>query len=703
MRPGVGANRERRWWRLAALVGAAAVAGSGVYALWQVRHGGMAAADVVTVLGFPLTVAGFALTISALRGQDQGTAADLAAGQARTLARLVADVEGRVLTQLLGADTERITLHYSLAAARGRAARAPAAGVSVADGTVSAPGIASYYRATRPARLVITGAAGAGKTVLALQLALDLIRDRDDGDPVPLRVPLAGWDPALPLRDLLVSHLVDVYGRSPKTAANLVDHHLVLPVLDGLDEMDPLAPGGVPDPRPLRALWALARLNAYREAGTAGPLVLVCRAAHYDALPPDAALSDAARITVSPVDAPGAVAYLAARAQHPDRWRPLLDELTSHPHDLHARVLSTPWRLCLTATVYAYGGDPAELLALSTAERLDARLLSLYVPATTHVADVTGANPRGYTADQVHRWLHHLAVHLAAGPHVPSGSEIILHRLWPMAGRRRVRATDGVMAALACLLPLAVTLPLHLPGLLTATTVVVAVLTGLSCAAASHSVPLRLDLRGPSVGRSLVFALVLSLLSSVLAGAAFALIGLVTPLPIHLEAGLVIGSAMGLLVLARALTEDQSAWAVPRATIRADALAQLFVGVDLGTMAGLVTGTSHGVRTVLGVALVLAIPLGLLTDAADVLSVTTGPPPADPTPRGGAARRYLAFLLSARGTVPFRLARFLDWASAAGIMRYSGSAYQFRHRELQLWLAAHPEPLTGPGRATTRG
>jgi hypothetical protein len=30
-------------------------------------------------------------------------------------------------------------------------------------------------------------------------------------------------------------------------------------------------------------------------------------------------------------------------------------------------------------------------------------------------------------------------------------------------------------------------------------------------------------------------------------------------------------------------------------------------------------------------------------------------------------------------------------------MSYSGPAYQFRHRELQQWLATHPEPVKGRG------
>jgi hypothetical protein len=41
-----------------------------------------------------------------------------------------------------------------------------------------------------------------------------------------------------------------------------------------------------------------------------------------------------------------------------------------------------------------------------------------------------------------------------------------------------------------------------------------------------------------------------------------------------------------------------------------------------------------------------------------------------------------------RGLLPVRLGRFLDWAHAAGILRLSGTAVQFRHRELQQHLAA---------------
>ena len=58
----------------------------------------------------------------------------------------------------------------------------------------------------------------------------------------------------------------------------------------------------------------------------------------------------------------------------------------------------------------------------------------------------------------------------------------------------------------------------------------------------------------------------------------------------------------------------------------------------------------------------------------------------------GGGRRYLVFLLCIRGGLPWRLGTFLNWAYEAGHLRISGVAYQFRHRELQDWLTAHPTP-----------
>jgi len=63
---------------------------------------------------------------------------------------------------------------------------------------------------------------------------------------------------------------------------------------------------------------------------------------------------------------------------------------------------------------------------------------------------------------------------------------------------------------------------------------------------------------------------------------------------------------------------------------------------------------------------------------------------------GLAGIRYVALLLLTRtGTkrsLPRRLGKFLNWCYQAGLIRIAGGGYQFRHRELQDYLARHPQP-----------
>ncbi|WP_406486040.1 hypothetical protein [Streptomyces phaeochromogenes] len=157
---------------------------------------------------------------------------------------------------------------------------------------------------------------------------------------------------------------------------------------------------------------------------------------------------DAARINVAPVAAGDALTYLSGRALDAARWQPLLDHLATCPGGLLATVLSTPWRLCLAATVYQQDGDPAELLALPDADALHEHLLTRFIPAVTR----TVPNPRGYTTDDVHRWLHHLTTHLDPTGTLPSttpagvkATDLVLHELWPLAGRTRIRTTDALL------------------------------------------------------------------------------------------------------------------------------------------------------------------------------------------------------------------------------------------------------------------
>ncbi|KQX78540.1 hypothetical protein ASD48_35090 [Streptomyces sp. Root1310] len=62
------------------------------------------------------------------------------------------------------------------------------------------------------------------------------------------------------------------------------------------------------------------------------------------------------------------------------------------------------------------------------------------------------------------------------------------------------------------------------------------------------------------------------------------------------------------------------------------------------------------------------------------------------------ASARLALLLRTRRwtrqPLPWRLGHFLRWCYRSGLIRVAGTAYQFRHRELQDHLARHAPPRT---------
>ncbi|MFI1582849.1 hypothetical protein [Embleya sp. NPDC020630] len=125
----------------------------------------------------------------------------------------------------------------------------------------------------------------------------------------------------------------------------------------------------------------------------------------------------------------------------------------------------------------------------------------------------------------------------------------------------------------------------------------------------------------------------------------------------------------------------------PRDLVRADLGYVLAFGFAVAVAAGIIAGVvaqdasgvvervETGVLKGTGFALLAGSTFGLL--------------------RAAAGMRYLMFLLCVRvgpRALPWRLGRFLHWATGAGLMRTSGIAYQFRHRELQDWLARNPTP-----------
>nr|WP_322666197.1 NACHT domain-containing protein [Dendronalium sp. ChiSLP03b]MDZ8208991.1 NACHT domain-containing protein [Dendronalium sp. ChiSLP03b] len=91
-------------------------------------------------------------------------------------------------------------------------------------------------------KLLILGAPGSGKTTTQLELAQALVSRAEEQPDYPVSVlfNLSSWkDDRQSMSDWLVAELKSKYGVSKKLGKEWVENHQLLPLLDGLDELEP--------------------------------------------------------------------------------------------------------------------------------------------------------------------------------------------------------------------------------------------------------------------------------------------------------------------------------------------------------------------------------------------------------------------------------------------------------------------------------
>lgn len=596
-------------------------------------------------------------------------------------------------------------------------------------------------------RLLIVGEGGSGKTVMLIQLARDLLTARrteqDRNIPIPVRLSLASWDIE---RQTLKQWLIAELAKRDFPAARaelLIDNGVILPLLDGLDEMDP--PGPVDPDREPRSRQAFAAFG-----DRSRPVVLTCRTDVYEVIRESLPFEDGFVGRVAALTAGEIHTRLAEAPRVRDDWRPVLVELSRADSDVLTE-LATPWRLSIVIALYGALGDriPDPRTLIEDIRHPD-RMLARYAE---RLLDKTGRPHRlGRTLGTIGQYL----VDRQFDPREAYGERqfgfgFVVHRLWPIGGNLRPRVLSAVLSVLLWIPSLGAALwvlaqsdfssPLRITAFVT-----ILVVVGLSAwlSAIKWPHPRKIDLSrlrrragylrlAAAVGAAAVLCgvaallgrpwfgcglavgyvgsfgaglclavrdslknlrillLISTLIGVVLTVAAWLLVG-TRGFQIGIVAGVAVGgfALIGSVPFAIRLTKSAPGY------IANPVFKTTFVRDDF--ILGLISGTLAG----LGIYMFLESRYGFGLDpvpsllAALAVLVSIGP--------GTVAQtwlRHVAMVLSRPGSISLFLDSALRRAYQEGLLRRSGIAYEFRHAELRDYFAGYSRE-TGPDVARSR-
>ena len=276
--------------------------------------------------------------------------------------------------------------------------------------------IFSLYKSLSPPRLIILGTAGAGKSILALKLARELLDAAGPESPIPAIIPAATWDVDTEFSTWISVQLQNSYpglsqevrdanGEVVSAAQILMGHQMILPIVDGFDEI-PEAQHGK----------AVEKINRY---GSNYPLVLTSRPNEYiNAITSvGRGISRASVVEILPLRVEQAEQYLReSTAGTPiDRWDEVFQLLKSKPDGVLAHVLRTPLMLWLARSIYETSArHPVELADMekfNSSVRIERHLLDIFLTAA-YTNNMDNSRHR-YQPRQADRWLGFIASQLS--------------------------------------------------------------------------------------------------------------------------------------------------------------------------------------------------------------------------------------------------------------------------------------------------
>jgi hypothetical protein len=188
--------------------------------------------------------------------------------------------------------------------------------------------------------LLILGEPGAGKSTLLLELALYLVKqaEQDTALLLPILLPLSSWASSRrSLQDWLIEQCVLLYNVPRRLSQQWIQMGVILPLLDGLDEMDATARSA-----------CIAAINTYHQAHLQ-PLVVCSRINEYKASSRRGRLTLHAAIVVQPLSPEQVDTYLMSLGKPVAALRTTLCK-----HAALRRLATTP--LMLQVLIGAYQG-----------------------------------------------------------------------------------------------------------------------------------------------------------------------------------------------------------------------------------------------------------------------------------------------------------------------------------------------------------
>ncbi|MFB9630561.1 NACHT domain-containing protein [Nonomuraea helvata] len=563
--------------------------------------------------------------------------------------------------------------------------------------------LAVAFRALRRRRLVITGGPGTGKTTLAIQLMLELIRTRADRDPVPVLLPVADWDiEAHPRFQDWVAERVRTDYAALRTPGNQQDgadilaaRGSILAILDGLDEL--------PEPARAKVIEKLSDTLTERDQ-----VIITSRTTEYgNAVTAARCPLRAAAVIAPKALTPDIVAnYLSAclpALSSSSEWTKVLRALREGAAPALADVTSTALGLWLVRAVYIDqpDADPAPLATeyADDARALRAHLLDNLLGALLNARATI--RPVAWDPARITEWTNLLArLQAESGGHDLAWWRLTDQAL-PASRMRRALARTwiGWLSGLVFALPAALTAMLTYGPVFGSAFGICLGLSAVQVAPRTPDfAPLRVRRRVQDFTRGLLSDMRMI----------FVIMPVGLGLPAAVYSTLLDGWKSGLATLFSALglgwmslrimqntkpgqpeenrlppftaaVTPQSTWRVNRSLVGLQWMNALVLGAIVGFASDFMNEASIAplhpsapASVDAGLGIISGIAFGMVNKRQHMWLMST----------------IALVRLGPSGRLPFRLMSFLHDLHRLGILRTVGPVYQFRHAELQDHLAA---------------